>query len=484
MTNLDRSEGRPGGRDGYWPSDWPAECGGNRRQKAASGRLDAAGRSASVVTRRNGRWNVMFVEREPGQWYLGGTMPAFSGPAPYGWVQRLDLGEGGASVETLEAVARSPRLPCGDHVWCGSILAHANGAVYSVNGSYVHKLHHRDLSVLAERRLPVDRSHNGMLALRDGTIITKDLRLEGQGGTTLTRLHPDSLDPVGEPLVLPEGSMGRIAADVVETDGGLTELIYVPGTEHVWRLSVADFDEAGSNGWGSGCGLEVDHGWRPRYRRRRDRFGLAWDCCLSGGHCWIMDCGDVKSVRAIHRALPNGRFEAPPGRMLSWRRKAPWSGAQRLWRISLTDDRDTEDIEPFGVPGGGIIAPPVHIAGVRPGVDMAIAWDSINGGLAGIEFAPGNGGGEMIAAWHLDIRPSMQPVVYPSSGELVINDFRAGPDGGPPSDDLVVVDIESGRLIDRVATGSRVANGMFLSAAGAGRVLYASTTTVAMATWE
>ncbi len=427
----------------------------------------------------------MFVEREPGEWYLGGTMPAFSGPPPYGWVERLDLSEGGPSLESLSPVARSPRLPCGDHVWCGSILAHANGAVYSVNGSYLHKLDPADLSVWGERRLPVDRSHNGMLALRDGTILTKDLRLEGQGGTTLTRLDPDSLAVLGEPLVLPEGSMGRIAADLVDIAGTPTELVYVPGTEHVWRLRVVPSTEGGSSGWGGGCGLEIDQSWRPRYRLPHDRYGLAWDSCLSGGHCWIMDCGDVESVRAIHHALPNGRFDTPPGSSLSWRRPAPWPGAQRLWRISLTDDQDTEAIAPFGVPGGGIIAPPVHIPGVRPGVDMAIAWDSVNGGLAGVEVAAQqNGGGGMDVKWHLDVRPSMQPAVYPESGELVINDFRAGPDGGPPSDDLVVVDIASGELLDRVSTGSRVANGMFLSAAGEGRVLYASTTAVAMVTWE
>lgn len=477
MTALDRFDGRPGGREGYWASAWPAECGGNRRQKAATGRLDAARGAASVASRRNSRWNVMFVEREPDQWYLGGTMPAFSGPEPYGWVERLDLSEGGAGAETLEPVASSPRLPCGDHVWCGSILAHANGALYSVNGSYLHKLDHRDLSVLAERQLPADRSHNGMLALRDGTIVTKDLRLEGQGGTTLTRLEPESLELVGEPLVLSEGSMGRIAADYVEVDGVPTELIYVPGTEHLWRLIVTE--SSGS----AGIGLEVDRSWRPRYRVGNGRHGLSWDCCISGGDCWIMDCGDVESVRAIHGTEPNGRFSEPPGSRLSWRRPAPWSGAQRLIRVSLTDDSDAEVIEPFGTPGGGIIAPPVHVPEVSPGRDMAIAWDSINGGLAGVDFDRRAKGG-MRVAWHLDVRPSMQPVVYPESGELVINDFRAGPDGGPPSDDLVVVDIATGDLIDRVATGSRVANGMFLSAAAGRRVLYASTTAVALVSWS
>ena len=400
MTGLDRFEGRPGARDGYWPSDWPAECGGNRRQKAATGCLDAAAGTASVASRCNGRWNVMFVEREPDQWYLGGTMPAFSGPEPYGWVERLDLSAGGADAEALEPVARSPRLPCGSHVWCGSILAHANGAVHSVNGSYLHKLDAGDLSVLAERRLPADRSHNGMLALRDGTIVTKDLRLEGQGGTTLTRLEPESLELVGEPLVLPEGSMGRIAADVVDIDGTPTELVYVPGTEHVWRLTVA---EPGDTQAGRGCGLEIDDSWRPRYRVVGGRFGLAWDACISDGDCWMMDCGDVESVRAIHGTEPNGRFDEPPGARLSWRRPAPWPGAQRLLRLSLADDGDCAEVEPFGAPGGGIIAPPVHVPDVRPGVGMAIAWDSVNGGLAGVEVAAcavrsPDGGGRATAA--------------------------------------------------------------------------------------
>ena len=74
-TSLDRNYPSPG----YWPSRWPVECGGNRRQKARTGRLDAAGGTAEVVTRRNDRWNVMVVERDQGEWFLGGTMPAFAG---------------------------------------------------------------------------------------------------------------------------------------------------------------------------------------------------------------------------------------------------------------------------------------------------------------------------------------------------------------------------------------------------------------------
>jgi len=441
-TGFDRTTRHPG----YWPSAWPVECGGNRRQKASAGRLGAGSGTAQVTTRRDERWHVMVIERDPGQWYVGGTMAAFSGPPPFGWVQRID-------PSTLEPLASSPELPCGDHVWCGAILAHANGSIHSVNGSYLHRLDPDDLTVTAERQLPVDRSHNGLLALADGTLITKDLRLEGQGGTTISRLDPDTLDLVSEPLVLPEGSMGRIAADI--TAAG--EHVFVPGTEHLWRLTV-DGDE-----------VNIDD-WRPRYRAENDRWGLAWDSCISDGACWIMDCGDLLSVRRIHHTEPNGRFPEPPGRDLSWRLGAPWAGAQRLIRIDLADPTDVRSIEPFGTPGGGIIAPPVHI----PEHDIAIAWDSINGGLAGVNT---NEDG-LSVLWQIDVRPSMQPVVFPESRELVINDFT---DDG--FDDLIVVDIATGDLLDRVSTGSRIANGMFLTAGGQRDVFYCTTTTLAHVQW-
>ncbi len=442
---MDRNQPHPG----YWPSPWPVECGGNRRQKASAGRLDAATGSARVIARHDDKWHVMAIERNPGQWYVGGTMPAFTGPPPYGWVEKID-------PETLDVLASSPKLPCGEHVWCGAILAHANGSIVSVNGSYLHRLDADDLSIMEERRLPADRSHNGLLALSDGTLITKDLRLEGQGGTTITRLDPNTLDIIGSPLQLPEGSMGRIAAEL-QADGA--DVVYVPGTEHIWRLRI------------DGDDLQIDDTWRPRYRVANDRYGLSWDACISDDTCWFMDCGDILSVRRIHETEPNGRFATSPGRALSWRLDAPWDGPQRLHRVSLHDQSAHTFVEPFGIPGGGIIAPPVHV----PEAQMAIAWDSVNGGLAGVSTA--NGGLEV--TWHLEIRASMQPVVFPESGELLINDFTA-----EGSDDLVVVDIATGSLIDRVATGSRVANGMFLSAGGHRDVFYCSTLTVARIVWS
>ena len=386
----------------------------------------------------------MMIRRAPGELFLGGTMSAFTGPPPFGWLQRLD-------PETLEVKAESPQLPCGDHVWCGSIAAHRNGDIIKVNGCYMHRLDH-NCKVVAERRLPVDQAHNGLLVLSDGSIVTKDLRLAGQGPSTVTRLDPDTLEIVGRPLALPEGSMGRIASDA--TSAG--EFIYIPGIERIWRLRVEPRD------------LIVDRTWSPRYRSEGGDQGLSWDGCISDGALWLMDNGDIDSLRAIYGVHPNGRFAARDPR-LSWRRPAPWSGRQRLLRVSL-ETGDIAAIAPFANAGGGIIAPPVHV----PELDICIAWDSINGSLAGISTA----GGKLKLAWSLDVRPSMQPVVFPETAELVINDFQE------TADHLVVVDMRSGELISRADTGSSLANGMFLTPGTDRDIYYCSTHAIARVQWS
>jgi len=439
-TALDRAGRLPG----YYPSTWPVECGGNRRQKAAVRGLNARGATADVTTSINGRWNVMMIRRGDDELYLGGTMPAFTGPPPFGWLQRLD-------PRTLDVLAESPELPCRDHVWCGAIAAHAKGDIFKVNGSVMHRLD-ADCQVVAERALPIDQAHNGLLILADGSIVTKDLRLEGQGPSTVTRLNPDGLALIGEPLALPEGSMGRIASDHT-ADG---EFIYIPGIERVWRLRVEPES------------LSVDETWSPTYRTTGGDQGLSWDGCLSDDALWLMDNGDIDSLRAIFNVHPNGRFDEPSDK-LSWRRPAPWQGRQRLLRLSLNDGA-MADIAPFDHDGGGIIAPPVHV----PELNLCIAWDSINGGLAGI--ATNNNKLEVI--WRIDARASMQPVVFPDTGELVINDFRDG------DDQLIVVDMRSGEVISRVSTGARVANGMFLMPGLARDIFYCSTFAICRVQWQ
>ena len=59
MTDQDRAGPLPG----YYPSPWPVECGGNRRQKAVAGGLNARGNKARAICRYDDRWHVMAIRR-------------------------------------------------------------------------------------------------------------------------------------------------------------------------------------------------------------------------------------------------------------------------------------------------------------------------------------------------------------------------------------------------------------------------------------
>ena len=133
-------------------------------------------------------------------------------------------------------------------------------------------------------------------------------------------------------------------------------------------------------------------------------------------------------------------------------------------------DGSLKEISPFGAAGGGIIAPPVNV----PEHKMCIAWDSINGGLAGISTESE----ELTLAWKIDVRPSMQPVVFPDSAELVINHYQ------DRDDQIIVVDIRSGELISKVSLSSPLANGMFLSPGFERDIYYCSTLTFARVQWR
>ena len=436
---IDREKFQPG----YFKSTWPVECGGNRRQKSSKGRLNAENAVAKVQTVSSDKWNVMVIKRDAGEFYLGGTMPYFFGPEPYGWVQKFD-------PITLETLSESPKLPCGGHVWCGAIAAHENGNIIKVNGNYMHSLD-RNCEVVKETKLPIDRAHNGLLVLSDGTIVTKDCRLEGQGNSSITRLDPNTLETLDAPLSLPEGSMGRIASDL-SSDG---EFIFVPGIEKIWKIRVSEE------------GLEVEDDWAPRYRELNGNQGLAWDGCISDDYIWIMDNGDIDSVRSIYGVHPNGRFKEYQS--LSWRSPAPWKGKQRLIRISLTSGQ-LNFIEPFAKDGGGIIAPPVNI----PELNMCVAWDSINGGIAGISYSEE----ELEVSWKKDLRATMQPVVFPDSQELVINHYEKG------RDQIVVLDILSGEILSQVDVNSSLANGMFLTPGNNRDIFYCSTGAFSRISWS
>ena len=305
--------------------------------------------------------------------------------------------------------------------------------------------------LLEEKKLPKDRAHNGLLVLSDGSIVTKDCRLENQGNSFITRLDPDSLELIDEPFPLPEGSMGRIASEL----NNLGEFIYVPGIEKILKIKV------------NKTSLELDESWAPKYRSINGSQGLAWDGCISDGNIWIMDNGDIQSVRDIYGEEPNGRFDE--FKSLSWRSPAPWKGKQRLIKIDLLTEK-LDFIEPFQKEGGGIIAPPVNI----PESKICIAWDSINGSIAGIDTSQNS----LKVSWLKNFRPTMQPVVFPESNELVINHYENG------EDHIIVLDLTNGELLSKVGLDSRLANGMFLTPGDNRDIFYCSTGAFSRISWS
>ena len=85
---------------GYWPSPWPVECGGPRRQKVVSVPGPALGPSETIAStiRQIDGWPVMTILRDPGEVYLlvgGGLHDAELPPvhrpdeATCGWVERI-----------------------------------------------------------------------------------------------------------------------------------------------------------------------------------------------------------------------------------------------------------------------------------------------------------------------------------------------------------------------------------------------------------
>ena len=179
-----------------------------------------------------------------------------------------------------------------------------------------------------------------------------------------------------------------------------------------------------------------------------------------------MDNGDIQSVRDIYGTEPNGRFNE--FKSLSWRSPAPWKGKQRLIKIDTISGR-FDSLKPFEDHGGGIIAPPVNI----PEANICVAWDSINGGIAGISYNDN----KFEKNWEINIRPTMQPIYFEQSNELVINHFD------DKSDYLVVIDVLEGKILSKVNLRTPMANGMFLTPGFNNDVLYCSTLAISKVSW-
>lgn len=402
---------------GLFDSPWPAEDGGPRRQliPRAPGLALQTGERLGV-TARPAFMATMPVLRAPGEVFVHGYGPP--GGDTTGWVERVE-------PLTLEPLARSPDLP-GGPFWPGGVLAHANGYLYVTCGRYCHKLD-AGCAVHASRALPRPQPYNGLLALADGNLVMKSLVRDGSCRSVFSILEPERLEPVGPEVEVPEGSIARISKDT--TPAG--ECIYVVGDHNIFRYRYA------------GGRLERDGDWSFRYRTLpAEQQSYGWDPVLAGGNVWFLDNGD----NVYAGSLAGGGAARGP---------------LHLVRVNAADARDAELFTPFGLARGTVVNPPLVDAARR----IIVAYDSGNARLGGFRYG---GPGRYERLWELPFGAANHFLLYPATGEIVVNDYR---DGG---EHVVVLGIERGDERGRVATGSPVQAVLFQSP-GFARDLYVCT---------
>jgi hypothetical protein len=254
----------------------------------------------------------------------------------------------------------------------------------------------------------------------------KNMVRDGSARSAFTVLEPERLEPVGPEAEIPEGSIARISKDVDATG----DVVYVVGDHSIFRLRY----ERGR--------LALDD-WRVRYVVAPDEQSYGWDPVIAGGHAWFLDNGD----NVFAQSFVGGGLK---------------SGPIHLVRVSLDDARDWELFTPFGAPHGTVANPPAF----DPDRRIAVAYDSGNARLAAFRF---EGAGRFVPLWEHPFGAGNHFLLYPDTGELVVNDYQA--DHG---EQVVVLDVETGAERGRVAIDSPVQSVVF-QAPGLGRDLYTCT---------
>ncbi len=444
---------------GYWPQPWTCEDGGPQRWGCPEGQAGLAiqpGERLELVATYDAFATDLLVRREPGQLYaLRHDIPlrgAQSTPVE-GWVERLD-------PETLEVTATTPRLPGGAY-WPGGIAAHANGDLHMVFGRWAHRLS-ADLDVLASHRLPVARPHNSFVVLDGGELVMKDCDAPaGREPSTFSVLDPETLQPVAPALRVEEPCVARLASD--------GEAVIAVGATVVYLLRL-DRD-AGR--------LVVDETWRPRYGPAPER-GYGWDPVITNDHVFWMDNGRNHTDRTMRGS---GDDASPV----------------RLWWARRDDGDAVRSVEISGLPYGTESNPP----GWDPERGTIVAYDAGNAVVRAWRVE----GDELTDLWRRDeLAHAGHLIVYPDTRELVVTDWRDAAwmrrRGLRPvtrvtgqllarsagarraslrtgSDQLVVLDLDTGADKARVDIPSSCQAFLF-SAPGFGRdVYYQSLTTIA-----
>ena len=400
---------------GYLAGPWPGEDGGPQRlqvPRSGAGLALRPGEALHCVT-RNTLLATMTVLGAPGEVYLltHSALRAKVGLPTTACVELID-------PQSLKTIRRSPRLR-GGPMWPGGMAINRNGSLYVVYGRHAHRLS-RACAPLASLELPVAEPYNSFVILDNGLIVAKNL-----SETTNARLSvvdPESLAFVGAGTECPEPSIARLSAT------GNT--VYVVGVRSIFRYHWSD----------SAQRLVVDADWRFDYiGASRQTYG--WDVVLDGQHAWFMDNGKHRYFRKMIGA---GVSRTP----------------NRLIRVSMTDAGDHQMLPVCGIDGGSITNPPL----VDPRRRIVVGYDSANAHLQAWRFDPDSRA--MTPLWQKSpFGCASHMILYPDTGELVVNDYRKG------GEEVVVLAIESGLEIARVRSGG-FQQGVVFPSTGWGRDLY------------
>lgn len=406
---------------GSWPSRWPAEDGGPARLQAPHGGppLGLQPDDQLEVTSRLAIASTMVVLRDPGEAYL---LCHTGGDGSISWVERFD-------PETLEVLDRSPDLP-GGPTWPGGLAAHADGSLHVVFGRHAHRLA-PDCSVLASRELPRNRPYNSFVTLPDGHLVTKDFGGLLPAAVTdadpirpaeLLVLHPETLATVAA-ASLPEPSVARLSA--------AGDVVYAVGDTALHRLT-----------W-DGTSLVRDEGFDATYRTLPGQT-YGWDAVITDTDAWFLD--DGAGTEAYAGSLRGCGTSGVPLHLV---RVALATGEVHLTEVS-------------GLPGGIVANPPV----VDVDRGIVVAYDSGNGVVVAFDFAADLPARPIVHRWTAALDHASHPLLLPESGELLLGDHDP-----VLGEHVVVVDIESGAVRGRAATGSPIQSVLF-PAAGFGRDVY------------
>ena len=403
---------------GYLDSPWPGEDAGPQRLQQphrGAGLALRPGERLRATTRRT-LLSTMTVLGAPGEVYLlsHSALRAHIGLPTTACVERID-------PLSLRTQQRSPRL-AGGPMWPGGMAIHRNGDLYVVYGRHAHRLN-RQCEPLGSLRLPVNEAYNSFVILDNGLIVTKNLSTTTPA--RLTVIEPQTLTPACGDCVCPEPSVARLSAR------GNT--VYVVGVRSVFRYHWCE----------AARGLVIDPAWRFDYIGQSQQTH-GWDAVLAGPDAWFMDNG---AHRYRHRMLGAGVSPTP----------------NRLIRVSLDDATDHQALAVSGLPGGSITNPPL--------VDLqrrtVVSYDSARAVLQAWRWDAGRR--RLSALWRkAPFGCASHMVLYPDTGELVINDYRRH------GEEVVVLDIDTGRERGRVRLGGLMQGVVFPSAGWARDVYWSS----------